>query len=191
MERFWNKVNIKNEDECWNWLGATVDGYGILTYKNKTKKAHRVAYELKFGIEPKYTIDHLCRNRLCVNPKHLEDITRGENTLRGESFSAKNARRTHCNHGHLFDEVNTVIDKRGYRACKICRRLNSEKQRRKKGINLKALKGTPRPNRVKQFCKRGHKFTNENTRIYKNKQHCKICSNERSKLYMRHKRQNG
>lgn len=188
MERFWKRIDIQSEDDCWNWLGSTVDGYGTVTYKNKVRKAHRVAYELATGNEPQYTIDHLCRNRLCCNPKHLEDVTRGVNTLRGESFSAKFARRTECNHGHPFDEQNTVIDKRGYRACKTCRRLNSEKQRRNKGISERPAKGTPRPTRVKTHCKNGHKFTEENTRKYDNRQYCIICCNERGKLYMQRKR---
>ena len=109
MERFWKRVDIRNENECWNWLGATVDGYGIVSYKGKSRKAHRVSYELEHGTEPVNVVDHLCKNRLCVNPKHLEDVTKKENNLRGDSFSGKFARRTHCGEGHPFDESNTVI----------------------------------------------------------------------------------
>lgn len=184
MVRFWNKVDIRGRDECWNWEGAVVGGYGVTTYKGKLQKAHRVAYELETGNKPINVIDHLCKNRLCVNPLHLEDVTKKENTLRGESFSAKFARRTECNYGHPFDEENTVIDKRGYRACKTCRKLQSEKQRRKKGIKTwDEYLTLPRDSRKATHCKRGHEFNEENTRLHNGSQHCRKCTSLRNKQY--------
>lgn len=185
MTRFWNRVDKKSDNECWQWLGAVVGDYGVVTYKGKLKKAHRVAYELHNGIEPVNVVDHLCRNRLCVNPKHLEDVTKKENVLRGESFSARFARRTECNYGHPFDDNNTVINKSGYRSCKTCRRMQSEKQRRSLGIPKRTEITI---SRKQTHCKKGHEFTPENTRIYKGSQHCKECSRDRCREFMRKKR---
>jgi hypothetical protein len=67
-------------------------------------------------------LDHLCRVRGCVNPKHLEPVTHRENLMRGESWSAVNARKTHCPEGHPYDETNTYIDGKGRRRCRECAR---------------------------------------------------------------------
>ncbi len=92
-------------------------------------RAHRFAYELLVGPIPDgLVIDHLCRVRHCVNPAHMEPVTRWENTLRGGSFSAVAARQTHCVNGHPFDEENTHVDRRGFRRCRAC---NRERLRRR------------------------------------------------------------
>jgi hypothetical protein len=78
-ERFEGKVTRNGPNECWEWLGGTdTDGYGLIWRNNAHAKAHRVAYEMSVGPIPQgYTIDHLCRNRLCVNPRHMEPVTSG------------------------------------------------------------------------------------------------------------------
>ena len=122
--RFWSKVEVKSPYDCWPWrAGLFSDGYGLFVRAdNRAERAHRVAYELAYGPIPAgLTIDHLCRHHPCVNPAHLEAVTNKENILRGVSFSAVNARKTHCIHGHEFTVENTFITARGRRSCQACR----------------------------------------------------------------------
>jgi len=100
-ERFWDKVNREGENGCWEWTAYILpNGYGwfgLVTGANQRNAlAHRVAYEFVVGPVPTgLQLDHLCRNRRCVNPDHLEPVTRRENILRGQSLMAHNARKTH------------------------------------------------------------------------------------------------
>lgn len=140
-ERFWVKVNKQAPNGCWEWIGAmSGNGYGSIRIDHKARNAHRVSYELVVGLIPEgLTLDHLCRNRACVNPEHLEPVTIGVNTLRGESVSAINARKTHCVNGHEFTLENTYIrrQKGGYgRMCRECgrdsrRRTDNEEKRQR------------------------------------------------------------
>src|SRR3990172_7099161 len=105
FERFWEKIN--KTETCWLWVGCTDgNGYGSFMIRNKKTgrqkkwKVHRYAYTKLVGRIPRgLTLDHLCRVRACVNPSHLEPVTMRENILRGISFSAINAKKTHCIHG--------------------------------------------------------------------------------------------
>lgn len=123
-ERFWSKVDRRGPDDCWEWQGYRLSsGYGQIRIAGTKWLAHRLAYVVNVGPIPEgLTIDHLCRNRACVNPVHLEVVTRGENVLRGEGVTAINAVKTECDHGHSFDAENTYIDRRGWRSCRACRR---------------------------------------------------------------------
>ena len=99
-------------------------GYGQLTVwnkgSNKTFKAHRLAYEFEVGEIPAgLDLDHLCRNRKCVNPAHLEPVTRRTNLLRGISW---NGSKTSCINGHPFDAENTYVQEHK-RTCRTCTRL--------------------------------------------------------------------
>lgn len=126
-ERFWSKVN--KTETCWDWIaGKNHYGYGSFAVRREGEwfraQAHRVAYEALVGPIPEgLTIDHLCRNAACVNPAHMEPVTRGENVLRGVGPSAQHARQTHCVRGHPLSGDNVYITPgRGVRQCIACRR---------------------------------------------------------------------
>lgn len=124
-ERFWHFTT--KTTGCWTWNSSHVSsGYGVLSYKGRQLRAHRVAYELLVGpIPDTLVLDHLCKNRGCVNPAHLEVVTLGENTLRGDGPSGRNLRKTHCKRDHEFTAENTYVTKNGGRACKQCGREKS------------------------------------------------------------------
>ena len=127
QDRFWVKVSVGAHDECWPWHAVLDrDGYGkFYLAGSRTVLAHRVAYERLLGPIPEgLVIDHLCRNRRCQNPLHMEPVTMAENKRRGESFSIKNAKKTHCPQGHPYDGINTYIHpSTGYRHCRECKRV--------------------------------------------------------------------
>lgn len=116
FKRFWNKVVKTNK--CWNWTGAKGQwGHGQFWNGKRLVNAHRISYEMHIGKIPKgLTIDHMCRNPPCVNPKHLQAITMRDNILLGSK-----AQNTHCPNGHPFSADNTFYIKTS-RSCRICKR---------------------------------------------------------------------
>jgi len=121
MQRLWSKVN--KTDTCWEWTACKSRGYGQINIDGKLKLAHRVVYELLVSEIPKdKVIDHLCRNKACVNPKHLEVVTQRENTLRGIGPTARLAKRTHCKNGHEYTAENTTMSSIHGRRCMQCNR---------------------------------------------------------------------
>jgi hypothetical protein len=122
--RFAKKIEVDELSGCWHWTGAlSVSGYGSFDGTS----SHRFIYEYLFGEIPDgLDLDHLCRNRKCCNPAHLEAVTRLENIRRAA------ATITHCPRGHCYDAENTHFDKNGWRHCLECRRnrRNYWKQRR-------------------------------------------------------------
>jgi hypothetical protein len=134
--RFWSKV-LSQDSGCWLWQAARTDGYGIYSINAKAFRAHRIAYESLVGTIPaEMQLDHLCRNRACVNPGHTEPVSQGENIRRGEAgvpSGAQQRAKTHCRKGHPYSEGNTYIRKNGHRTCRTC---NAEGQRRMRRRNI-------------------------------------------------------
>lgn len=119
-ERLLSRVAFGSYNECWEWQGGRCSSgrYGGISDGGKPRAAHRAMYELFVGPIPEgLVVDHLCGNKLCVNPAHLEAVTDQENILRGNGVAAANARKTHCIKGHPFDG----FDGR-QRICRTCRR---------------------------------------------------------------------
>lgn len=129
--RFLSKISV-SESGCWEWIGQLRKGYGIFSLKNQSKTAHRIMYELMKDVklEKGVELDHLCKNRKCVNPDHIEKVSGKDNTLRGMGPTAINARRKECINGHEFTPENTYIrPDDGARDCKTCARLAKQRQR--------------------------------------------------------------
>lgn len=128
---FWQRVEKAGPDECWPWHGVIANnGYGIFSFRSKTAMAHRLSYEWLVGPIPEgLTIDHLCRNTLCMNPSHMEPVSMYENIMRGDCPAAQNARKTHCRHGHEFTPENTVVKMRRGHPARVCRTCRDEQNR--------------------------------------------------------------
>ena len=136
VQRFWDTVAPGDLGACWSWPKC-VDrsGYGhvfVGEKKRKTNrcvKAHRLAYTLLRGeIGDGLVVDHVCKNRKCVNPWHLEQVRQGENLARG----ATNTSKTHCPQGHEYTEENTYNRSNGNRSCKVCGRARDRVRVKKK-----------------------------------------------------------
>jgi hypothetical protein len=125
MTRFWSNVDRKADTECWSWLGRTHGGYGDFWLNGRGMRCHRASYILNHGpIAPGLVIDHVCRNRSCVNPAHLRAVTPKQNTLENSSsVTAINAAKTHCIRGHPLtpDNLDSRGLKLGWRQCKACK----------------------------------------------------------------------
>ncbi len=135
--RFWRKVDKNGPTPahapylgpCWVWTAAKIkSGYGVFRLNGRQQKAHRVAYAWANGAIPDdLVMDHLCRNRACCRPTHLEPVTDQVNVLRGISPFGINAAKTHCVHGHEFTPENTgtqpAKNGRTARLCRECSRI--------------------------------------------------------------------
>ena len=123
LDRFWAKISPATDGSgCLLWTGCTGgQGYGWFRLSGRAQPAHRVAYEHFVETIPDgLTLDHLCRNRLCVNWLHVEPVTRGENVMRGVGFAPANAAKTHCVHNHEYTPENTYRTREGWRMCRTC-----------------------------------------------------------------------
>jgi hypothetical protein len=139
LQRFVAK-HIDHPDECWIWPHALSEsGYGraFVSMDRRLVTVHRYLYEEMVGPIPDgLQLDHLCRNRACANPSHVEPVTSRENTMRGETPAAHNARKTHCPLGHPLSGDNLRINYHGrgktgtpFRSCKECARESVRRRR--------------------------------------------------------------
>lgn len=152
---------------CWVWLGRTTKrGYGVFRVDGREIRAHRWSWEALVGDIPEgIVLDHLCRNHPCVNPDHLEPVTRAENTRRGP-IPKRNASRTHCPARHPYSDENTVIHN-GTRHCRICMVAHKKAHHERRLPVLGA---------ERSVCWAGHELTTENTvRLPDGYPVCKTC----------------
>lgn len=156
---------VAGPNACLIWTGAKTDqGYGHITVNGERCYTHRLSYELHVGPIPDgMHLDHLCRVRACCNPHHLEPVSPGENTRRGEP-----ANRTHCPAGHAYDKANTRIRKRLDKksgapiTTRECRACGAERNRRKSS--------------ERTTCNAGHELEPENTIVRRDGVRlCRIC----------------
>jgi hypothetical protein len=166
-DRFWRLVT--KTPTCWRWDGALNGyGYGVVSrYPNGVKRrymAHRVAYELIVGPIPTgLTIDHLCRNKRCVNPAHLEPVTDRVNILRAL------VQNLHCPKGHRYTGK---LDSRGDRVCVECIRIKNARYYAAERERL----GRSGHNRAKTHCIRGHPLDGPDIYIDKRgRRQCRAC----------------
>lgn len=131
-DRFWSKVDKGGPDECWVWTATLSRGYGWFYLGDeqgdrvsKGMGAHRWLYLRTIGPIPEgLDLDHLCRNPPCVNPSHMEPVTRKENLARGTvgMGGRRNAAKTHCPAGHPYEGNNLRVSAGGARSCRACAR---------------------------------------------------------------------
>ena len=135
-ERFREKYAV-NASGCWIWqLSRDKDGYGKFTAEGKDFRAHIYAWVMVNGpVPPGMVLDHIvCDTPPCCNPAHLRVTTIWGNSERTQSIAAVNARKTHCKHGHVFDEANT-LKVPGGRGCRTCKRAWDRAHPRKRVRN--------------------------------------------------------
>lgn len=145
-ERFWSKV-VKAENGCWIWTAAThPNGYGKLGFEKRSWYSHRFAYTRLRGPIVQ-TLDHLCRQKACVNPEHLEDVSLKENILRSDSIpnaAALRKARTHCLKGHPYTPGSFRVNPAdGARICRICARMADRKHKDKLAVASEPIAEPP------------------------------------------------
>lgn len=182
LKRFNAKYEVDEKTGCWNWTAyINKGGYGEISNWPKVLVASRASYELFVGKIPEgLQIDHLCRNRKCVNPEHLEPVTNKENSRRGIAVEVTKERyknQTHCKYGHpLFGENLYMPPSNGQRVCITCRKRRKRDHYRKTHSDV----GNPANmgwQRNKTECIHGHPFDEGNTLVdaktgYRS---CRIC----------------
>ena len=123
---FYDRIKFNEQTWCWDWQGEITWGkYGRISIRRKRVLVHRFSYELFKGKIPDgLEIDHLCRNRKCCNPQHLEAVTRSTNLSRGHNH---NRDKNHCPQGHPYSGKNMITRKNGSRECRQCTKVGIKK----------------------------------------------------------------
>lgn len=137
IDRFLTKIRLNEETGCWEWTASrfSATGYGQFYVGPGlgSTVAHKWGYEHFIGSVPAgLELDHLCRVRFCVNPEHLEPVTRQENLARSP---LGHAAKTHCPQGHPYDEANTGQKGGKWRRCRICHAAEERKAKRWVGVS--------------------------------------------------------
>ena len=148
-ERFWPKVRV--DGECWVWVAAInkMTGYGAFYLGGRMISSHRYSYELVIGEIPEgLELDHLCRNRSCCNPFHLEPVTHRVNALRGDAANGgKRAAflrsKTHCPSGHPLSGPNLYRSPSNRRVCRTCSNASLQRSRARQREEREQLKHMP------------------------------------------------
>lgn len=169
------RLSFEPNTGCWLWAGYVCrDGYGRCARTGflGEELAHRASYIEHVGIIPHdYEIDHLCRQRCCVNPQHLEAVPHSTNVERGDYTSNhRNGRKTHCKRGHSLEGGNLRIAVSGARQCRTC---VADRQREKAG----GPKGYHGPASCVLYCRHGHPMFGKDLRFKGGKRYCPVCAN--------------
>jgi hypothetical protein len=116
---------------CWAWTGTkTAAGYGQMRVAGRREYVHRISYQLHKGAIPDgLAIDHLCRNRACINPEHLEAVHPKTNAMRGRAPGILAYWANRCFKGHEFTPKNTITTPSGHRRCRTCENASQRKYR--------------------------------------------------------------
>lgn len=181
IDRFLDRIRFKPDTECWIWIGGQNSGYGAFECNldessKRTWRTHRLAFGLANGLPDRgHHIHHVCQNKICCNPSHLEALTLDDHCREEKRLQGL---RNCCQKGHPYTPETTIHSTNGRRQCRICASTS-----RRRLYQLTHAKGK----REITQCKYGHEFTAENTYHYTTPvggpgRGCRICRNRQRQL---------